>query len=67
MNKKDIKKHRNIKDVGLKIGTPAEIFWIDLKKKIENDILMANRQIEVNQHILVLADKKIAAEKEKLK
>ena len=49
-------------DLGIKIGSPNEKFWTDLKKKIEDDVLMAQRQIEVNEHILEFAKEKILQE-----
>lgn len=55
------------KDLGVKMGTHEEVFWKALKKKSEEDIKNALREIEINKHILILADTRIAEEKEKFK
>ena len=54
------------KDLKVKFGTETEVFWTDLKKKIEADILNAKRQIEVNEYIVKLTLAKIADEKRKV-
>lgn len=54
-------------DLKVKIGTPEEVFWTDLKSKVETDNLNLRRQIEINTHLLIFANEKIAAEKKKLK
>lgn len=54
-------------DLKVKIGTPEEVFWTDLKSKVETDNLNLRRQIEINTHLLVFVEQKISAEKKKLK
>ena len=54
------------KDLGLKIGTPEEVFWTEVKKKMESDIESSKRNIVINTHVLELAEKKIAEEKKVL-
>jgi len=54
-------------DLGIKIGTKEHAFWTDLKQKWEEGILNAQREIEINTYLIVLADKKISAEDEKIK
>ena len=53
--------------LNVKIGTPEEVFWTDLKSKVENDILNMKRQIEINEQMILFANNKIEKEKEKLK
>ncbi len=55
------------KDLGIKIGTPEEVFWTDLKKKLEEDVKNFGRQIDVNLIVIEYANKRIAVEKKKLK
>ena len=55
------------KDLGVKMGTKEEAFWKSMKKKVETDIENAQREIEINKHILILADTRISEEKEKFK
>jgi len=54
-------------DLGLKIGTHEEVFWTDIKKKMEEGIKNAEHEIEINKHVLKLAEARIAEESEKLK
>lgn len=46
-------------DLQVEVGTMAEVFWTDLKKKCENDTLSAEREIIINEHIIKLAEEKI--------
>jgi len=55
------------KDLGVKIGTKEQVFWNDLKTKMDDGIMNAEKEIEINKHVLILAEKKIEEEKEKLK
>ena len=55
------------KDLGVKIGSEEEIFWIDLKKKMELGNKNARREILINEKVLEFCDKRIAEEKEKFK
>lgn len=49
-------------DLKAKIGTPEEVFWTGVKEKCETDILGAKREIEINEHIIKLAEEKIKRE-----
>ena len=44
-----------------------EVFWTGLKDKCEDTIRQCTFEIEIQRHILELAEKRIALEKEKLK
>lgn len=55
------------KDLGVKIGSPEQVFWNDLKDKLTADNLNHERQIQINIHAMALAEEKIAKEKEKFK
>lgn len=54
-------------DLKVKIGSAEEVFWTDLKSKVETDNLNLRRQIEINTHLLIFANDKIAVERKKLK
>jgi len=47
------------KDLGLKIGTPDEVFWNEVKTKSEGAITDNKRSIAINENILELAKAKI--------
>ena len=55
------------KDLGIKIGTPEQAFWADMKTKAEGEILNHMRGIQISEAIIVLAKARIAEEKEKFK
>ena len=55
------------KDLGVKIGSKEEKFWTDIKDKAEGDILNNKHMIQINEAIIVLAEARIAEEKEKFK
>jgi len=52
-------------DLGIKIGTPEEAFWTDLKKKLEKDMDNARHELIINAEVLKLCDKKIEDEQNK--
>ena len=54
-------------ELKVKIGSAEEVFWTDLKDKVVADNAQCRRQMEINEHLLILAEGKIALEKEKLK
>lgn len=54
-------------DLKVKIGSPEEVFWTDLRTKVETDILNMKRQIEINERMILFANEKIEKEKEKFK
>lgn len=56
-----------VEDLKVKIGSPEEVFWTDLKAKVEADNLQCRRQLEINDNLLAFAKRKIAVEKEKIK
>ena len=55
------------KDLGIKIGSPEEIFWTDVKTKAKQSILDNERSMIINKAIVDLASKKIEEEINKLK
>ena len=55
------------KDLGIKIGTKEEVFWTDVKRKMEDSILMYTESLLGEKLMLELAEKRIAEEKEKFK
>ena len=54
-------------DLGLKIGSTAEVFWTDVKRKMEESILMYTESLIGEKVILKLAEKRIEEEKDKFK
>ena len=54
-------------DLGIKIGTPEEVYWTDAKKKCEEDIINAKHAIEISEMLLKHCEKKIAIEQKKMK
>jgi hypothetical protein len=54
-------------DLGVKIGTKAEVEWTDLKRGQEEALLKSEINVIVAKDLIALADKHIALEKEKLK
>ena len=60
-------KSKHPEDLGVKIGTKDEVFWTGLKDKCEDTIRQCTFEIEIQRHLLELAEKRIAVEKEKLK
>ena len=50
----------------VKLGTPDQVFWTELREKIKNDLLNSRRQILVNEKILVFTAERIAKEKKHL-
>ena len=54
-------------DLKVKIGSPEEVFWTDLRTKVESDIVNMKRQIEINERMILFANEKIEKEKEKFK
>jgi|TARA_R100000093_G_C1934161_1_gene69794 hypothetical protein len=55
------------KDLGVKIGTKAQVEWTDLKRGQEEALLKSEINVIVAKDLIALADKHIALEKEKLK
>ncbi|KKN18389.1 hypothetical protein LCGC14_0956400 [marine sediment metagenome] len=54
-------------DLGIKIGTPEEVFWTDAKRKLENSILMYTESLKGDKLMLDLANSRIEEEKAKFK
>lgn len=65
-----IKTKKDVKDVKvpekLVIRSPDDVFWTSVREKCEAEILNAKRNIIINEEILALADRKIAAEQKHL-
>lgn len=55
----------NPQDLGVKIGSKEEVFWTDVKKKCEGMVDQCKHEIEIQEHILKLTDKKIKEEEDK--
>jgi len=51
----------------VKIGTKKEKLWTDVAREAENLIHQSEQNLIIQKEILKLAEKKIAAEKEKFK
>ena len=54
-------------DLGIKIGSKAEVFWTTAKHKLENSIMEYEESLIGDKLMLKLANKRIAEEKEKFK
>ena len=54
-------------DLGIKIGSKEEVFWTDVKRKLESSILMYTESLLADKMHLKLAEKRITEEKEKFK
>ena len=50
-------------DIEFEIGTKEQKFWTDAKAKAVEDILENKRMIEINELILIHAEKRIKEEK----
>ena len=55
------------KDLGIKIGTPEEVFWTDIKKKSEEAILSCEREMIIQSRLIELAIEIIDIEQQKMK
>ena len=54
-------------DLGIKIGTPAQVFWTDAERKLENSIMTYEESLIGEKEMLKIAKRRIAEEKEKFK
>ncbi len=54
-------------DLGLKIGSKEEVFWENIKLKLEMNILNAEQSLMADKEVLKLANRRIREEKEKFK
>lgn len=62
------KKNKDIPaDLNIKIGSPEEVIWTNVKKNTEAEIKEQEAGLMVNKEILALAEKKIVEEQEKFK
>ena len=48
--------------IDVKIGSPEEVFWDGVKKKCNEMVEQCEHEIEIQKHILKLAEKKIKEE-----
>ena len=55
------------KDLGIKLGTKAQVLWEKVKKEAEILIEQSEQNIIIQKAILRMAEKTIAEEKEKFK
>ena len=53
-------------DLKLKIGSPEEVFWTNLRDKLTDDNINHKRQIIINSHMIAFAETRILQEKGKL-
>jgi len=53
------------KNLGIKIGSKEEAFWTEIKDKLKEQTLTSQRQIIMNEHMLIFVEKKIAEEQRK--
>ena len=60
-----VEKPKEPKDLGVKIGSPDEVFWTAVEAKCKETILQCEREIIVQQHVMILTRKKIEEEKAK--
>ena len=54
------------KDLGVKIGTPDEVLWTNVKKAAEDQKKNAEESIKVQTEVILMAERKIKEEKDKL-
>ena len=54
------------KDLGIKIEVPIVAKWINIKERAKVEIEQSRTEIEINEAIVQLADRKIAKEKRKV-
>lgn len=55
------------KDLGIKIGSKEEVFWTDLKRKLEISIVQYTESLIGDKLMLDLAKKRIAEERKNFK
>ena len=52
------------KDLGLKIGSPIEVLWTNVRDNAKRDLDSAKNEVIVSTEIMHMAETKIAFEKE---
>ena len=62
-----MEKIKEPKDLGIKIGTKAQVLWTKVAKEAEILIEQSEQNIIIQKSIFRMAEKKIAEEKEKFK
>jgi len=50
------------KDLKVKVGTPLEVLWTNVKQNVEKELEIAKNQILVNEELLKIARLKIKIE-----
>ena len=55
------------KDLGLKIGTPEEVFWTTVKDSVKKQISDSQAQIDMNKHMLPYVERRIKEEQRRAK
>lgn len=55
------------KDLGLKIGSKAEVFWTGVKDSLKAQLEQAYNQTLVNKELLIIAERKIKEEQRRAK
>jgi len=56
-----------VHDLGVKIGTKEQVLWTDVRKEALVLIEQSENSLIIQRAMLILADEKIAKEKEKFK
>ena len=64
-NSMDPKKPKLPKDLGIKIGTPREVLWTNVKKNALMAIKQNKNEIEIQEELLKVAKNKILLEQRK--
>ena len=55
------------KDLGVKIGSPAEVFWTSIRDNIKKQITDSEATIAMNKHMLPFLERKISEEQRRAK
>ena len=61
----DPKKPEIPKDLGVKVGTPLEVLWTNVKTQTEAEITQHENAIIINKELLKIAKDKILLEQRK--
>lgn len=60
-------KLKHPKDLGIKIGSEAEVFWTNVKNNIKTELKTAENSSLINKELLLIAERKIKEEQRKAK
>lgn len=62
-----MKKVKEPKDLGIKIGSKKEVFWTTVRDGCKREIETMRNTIELNEELIKVADEKILIEQENFK